>query len=367
MTTDSARRTLAVRLDSDGDVLLTSPALRALRAASRRLDLLVSPAGEPAAHLLPDLDDILVFDAPWTGTAPSPVAPSAVDRLVAQLGSAAYDDVVIFTSFHQSPLPMALLARLAGVGRISAASEEYPGSLLDLRHRRMPLGRPDLGGAAGGHEVEAMLALTAAAGFPLPEGDDRRLRIVPLGPPARPELRIVARHVVLAPTASVPARSLGTAQIRRIAERLVADGWLVVVTGADTDASLRAGGVPDGCLDLVGRTSLLELAQVISSADCVVAVNSAPGHLAASVGTPVVSLFSPVVPPERWAPWGVPCELLGDQTAACRGSRARECPVPGHPCLDGVDPDEVAAAVARLTASNGPCTDPGPDRLEVAR
>jgi len=69
------------------------------------------------------------------------------------------------------------------------------------------------------------------------------------------------------------------------------------------------------------------------------------------VGTPVVSLFSPVVPPERWAPYGVPVVLLGDQGAECRGSRARACPVPGHPCLSSVPPAAVVAAVERLTAT----------------
>jgi ADP-heptose:LPS heptosyltransferase len=363
MAPRSAGRTLAVRLDSDGDVLLSSPALRALRAGSNRLDLLVSPAGEQAAHLLPDLDDILVFDAPWTGTTPAPVSPRAVDHLVAQLGSAAYDDVVIFTSFHQSPLPMALLARLAGVGRVSATSEDYPGALLDLRHRRMPLGEPDLGGAAGGHEVEAMLGLAAAAGFPLPRGDDARLRLAPLGPLTRQELVVESPYVVLAPTASVPARSLGDRASGRIAARLAADGWTVVVTGAPVGPAPCTRALPAGGVDLVGRTTLAELAQVLDAADCVVAVNSAPGHLAAAVGTPVVSLFAPVVPPERWAPWGVPSEVLGDQHARCRGTRARTCPVPGHPCLDAVDPDDVAAAVARLVGA--PTTAAPP--LEVAR
>ncbi len=62
---------LAVRLDSDGDVLLTGPALRALRAGADRLDLLVSPAGAHAAALLPGIDDLLVFDAPWSGFSPA--------------------------------------------------------------------------------------------------------------------------------------------------------------------------------------------------------------------------------------------------------------------------------------------------------
>jgi len=76
--------------------------------------------------------------------------------------------------------------------------------------------------------------------------------------------------------------------------------------------------------------------------------NTGPAHLAAAVGTPVVSLFAPVVPAARWRPWKVPHLLLGDQGAACAGSRARICPVPGHPCLDGVQVDEVVAAVDRL-------------------
>ncbi|MGN6754069.1 MAG: glycosyltransferase family 9 protein [Intrasporangium sp.] len=356
-------RTLAVRLDSDGDVLLAAPALRALRAGSRRVDLLVSPAGRQAAELLPDIDDVIVFDAPWSGNDPSPVSPRAVDHLVAQLRSAAYDDVVIFTSVHQSALPIALIARLAGARRVSATSEDYPGTLLDVRHRRMPQGAPDLGGAAGGHEVEAMLALAAAAGFPLPAGDDARLRLAPLPVPTRPELTIERRYVVLAPTASVPARSLGDLASRRIADRLAADGWTVVVTGAATGPAPSRRVVPRGGIDLVGRTTLAELAQVLAGAHCVVAVNSAPGHLAAAVGTPVVSLFAPVVPPERWAPWGVPSEVLGDRLAACHGSRARTCPVPGHPCLDGIAPDDVAAAVARLV---GPPSAATAD-LEVAR
>jgi ADP-heptose:LPS heptosyltransferase len=67
------------------------------------------------------------------------------------------------------------------------------------------------------------------------------------------------------------------------------------------------------------------------------------------VGTPVVSLFAPVVPAIRWAPYGVPVVRLGDQDAPCRGSRARECPVAGHPCLSGVAPAAVRAAVDALS------------------
>jgi hypothetical protein len=44
----------------------------------------------------------------------------------------------------------------------------------------------------------------------------------------------------------------------------------------------------------------------------------------------------------------VPVIMLGDQSADCRGSRARVCPVAGHPCLDSISPAEVVSAVTRL-------------------
>jgi heptosyltransferase-3 len=101
-------------------------------------------------------------------------------------------------------------------------------------------------------------------------------------------------------------------------------------------------------LDLAGALDLAELARVLAGAEAVLVANTGPAHLAAAVGTPVVSLFSPVVPAARWAPYGVPVALLGDQDAPCRDSRRTTCPVPGHPCLSGVEPATVTEAVTRL-------------------
>jgi ADP-heptose:LPS heptosyltransferase len=76
------------------------------------------------------------------------------------------------------------------------------------------------------------------------------------------------------------------------------------------------------------------------------------------VGTPVVSLFAPVVPAVRWRPYRVPHVLLGDQDAPCRDSRARVCPVPGHPCLARVTPERVLSAVLNLVATPVAAGDP---------
>jgi len=330
---------LAVRQDSLGDVLLTGPALRALAAGKQGpLTLLCGPRGEAAARLLPGVDEVLVHLSPWIDPEPPPVEREACRRLVEAVERRRPREAVIFTSFHQSPLPTALLLRQAGVPRIAAISEDYPGSLLDLRHR-VP---DDL------HEVDRALSLVEAAGHRLAPDDTARLRVdLAAIPPPLPEQPFVAVH----PGASVSARAWEPGAWSSVVALLVERGHRVVVTGAPGEAGLTravAAGRP-GVLDLGGRCSFAELAAVMARAEAVAVANTGPAHLAAAVGTPVASLFAPTVPWARWRPWGVPHELL-NRDVACAGCRARECPVPGHPCLAAVEPAEVVAAVERLAS-----------------
>jgi ADP-heptose:LPS heptosyltransferase len=232
--------------------------------------------------------------------------------------------------------------RTAGVPRISAVSVDYPGSLLDVRHRV----DDDL------PEPERALSLARAAGFDLPPGDDGRLAVRrPLPPVAHPALRDGSPYVVLHPGASVPARAWPAGSCAEAVEALAGAGHRVVVTGGPGERELTARVAGRRGVDLGGATTLAEAAAVLAGAAAVVVGNTGPAHLAAAVGTPVVSLFSPVVPAARWAPYGVPTVLLGDQSAPCRGTRARECPVPGHPCLTSVTAADVVAAVDKLVSA----------------
>ncbi|MDQ1073609.1 glycosyltransferase family 9 protein [Streptomyces canus] len=328
-------KALVTRLDSFGDVLLAGPAVRAVAARADTVTLLCGPQGAPAARLLPGVDDVLVWDAPWVGFSPPPVGRGEVELLIDTIDA---DTALILTSFHQSPLPTALLLRLAGVDRIAADSEDYPGSLLDVRHHRAP----------HTHEAEAMLDLAEAAGFPRP--DDGRLRVLP--PPVTTALTGPGPYVVLHPGASVPARAWSRERSAEAVRELAAAGHRVVVTGGPDERDLTAYVAGEHGLDLGGRTAAGELAGVLAGAGAVVTGNTAPAHLAAAVGTPVVSLFAPVVPAERWRPYGVPYVLLGDQLAPCADSRARTCPVPGHPCLDSVTGHDVVAAVEKLLTTD---------------
>lgn len=333
----AARRTvLVVRSDSAGDVLVTGPGIRAVAAGADRVVLLCGPRGRAAAELLPGVDEVVEHALPWIDPAPAPVDSAALAALVNRLTAVAADEAVIFTSFHQSPLPLALLLRMAGVGRIAAISDDYPGSLLDVRHR-VPVGVP---------EAERALSLAAAAGYPLPAGDQPYLRLRPVAPP--PPEAGAPGYVVLHPGSAAPARGCPPEVAERIARRLAAAGHRVVVTGGPTERELTARVAGRHAVDLGGGTGLAELSAVVAAAGAVVVGNTGPAHLAAAHGVPVVSLFAPTVPFGQWGPWRVPTVRLGDATAACRDTRAAHCPVPGHPCLSGVEPDTVLDALRLL-------------------
>ncbi|MGW4642122.1 glycosyltransferase family 9 protein [Sphaerisporangium sp. NPDC004334] len=333
---------LVVRSDNAGDVLLAGPAVRAVAARARRVVLLTGPQGRAAGELLPGVDEVLEWDVPWISADPPPATEEHTARLVGAVRAAAPAQALILTSFHQSPLPMALLLRMAGVPRVAAISGDYPGSLLDVRHV--------VDETVDVPEAERMLGLVRAAGFEPPPGDDGALAVRrPLPPVDR--LTGPPGYVVLHPGATAPARAWPAEHCARAVEALARAGHRVVVTGARGERHLTARVAGDDARDLGGATTFAELAAVLAGARAVVVANTGPAHLAAAVGTPVVSLFAPVVPATRWAPYRVPSVLLGDQNAPCRASRARVCPVPGHPCLSSVTPEHVLGAVRGLTAA----------------
>jgi ADP-heptose:LPS heptosyltransferase len=334
-------RVLVARLDSLGDVLLAGPAVRAV-AQCAEVTMLVRHGLAEIAQLLPGVDDVVQFDAAWVLFDPPPIYPHAIADLLEAVEARRFDAALVLTSFHQSPLPLALLLRMAHVPWIGAICEDYPGSLLDLRHH-VTDGLP---------ESERNLSLAHAAGF---DADEMGARLAVRHP--LPDVTAwvgTEPYVVFHPGAAVPARRPSATHSRAIAAALLSAGHRVIVTGSADETTLTgfvAGGTAD---DLGGQLSMAELAAVLARADVVVAPNTGPAHLAAAAGTPVVSLFAPVVAASQWAPYGVPRTLLGDQQAPCRGTRTRECTIPDHPCLTSIRPSEVVTAVEELrTHSEG--------------
>jgi len=343
-------RVLAVRLDSMGDVLLTGPAVRAM-ATERDVVYLAGPAGAPAAALLPGVAKVEVFSAPWILADPPPVDLPTIRSLVQRLRRMELEAAVVLTSSHQSPLPFALLGRLAGIPWIGGISVDYAGGLLDVR---IP-GDPDL------HEVERNLLVARAGGAALAADDDGALR-VQLRDRDGPRLMEAVDYVVVHPGADAPARTWPPARWAELVDRMSRRGWPVIVTGSRAEASLCAGvcGDNEHAYSLAGATDVATLARVLAGAAAVICGNTGPAHLAAAVGTPVVTLFAPTVPARRWHPWMVPHVLLGDQSVPCAGCRSRECPLPVQSCLDGVSTQAALDAMESVMRDRWPATSGAP-------
>lgn len=355
------RRLLAIRLDNLGDVLMTTPALVALRAGlpEAEITLLCSASGAAAAEHLPWIDHVLRFDAPWVaaGANRPDDDPGLTERaLVERLAAGGFDAAVIFTVCTQSALPAALLCRMAGIALRLAHSRENPYGL--LTHWVRDDDRPVAGMR---HEVTRQLDLVAAVGFAPPADTglqlavpaDARLHVRRLL--AGQGIEVPQTYLVVHPGASAASRRYPASFFGRAAEALARrSGCRVVVVGGTGDDALvaevaRELSVPPVCW--VGQLDLAELAALIEGAAVTLCNNSAPAHVAAAVEAPVVVLYALTNP--QHTPWRARSRVL-NQPVDCRDCLRSVCPQGHHDCLLKVEPAQVVDAALALMQGPGP-------------
>jgi len=345
----AARKILCVRLDSLGDVLMSTPAMRALRegVADRKLTLLGSPSGVAAAPFIPELDDVIVYEAPWMKAHETP-ASAADARIAATLAARRFDAAVIFTTYTQSALPAALLCHQAGIPLRLAHCRENPYRLLsDWVPEPEPAGMVR-------HEVQRQLDLVRKVGCrtgdiglsfaPRPgDAEAARARLHALG------ILPGQRWLLLHPGASAASRRY-PADAWAAAIRLLArsTGLPMVLTGSSAEVELVEGiraacGVPTH--SLAGRLDLGQLGALLHMAAVAVTNNTGPAHIAAAVGTPLVDLYALTNP--QHTPWRVRNRVLF-QDVPCRFCFKSTCQAGHHACLAGVAPERVLEAVASL-------------------
>ncbi|QBD78336.1 glycosyltransferase family 9 protein [Ktedonosporobacter rubrisoli] len=354
----SVRKVLLVRLDNLGDVLLMTPAFHAIKETLplARLTLLASPVGAQVGALDPDIDEVIVYQAPWMD--PWQKLPQESEReqeMIARLKAGAFDAAIIFTSFRQSSLPAAYMCYLANIPLRAAASLDGPGSLLTTRHKHPEKMM---------HEVERGLDLVAAIGMHTQERD--LVLDVPSGARSALKDRLVSygveagrQLVVVHPGCSMPARTYPWEMYAGIIDLLVEQlGAYVIVTGAEDERALveRILGQVDAenrrsVRSMAGILPFPEFCALIQAADLTITNNTGPMHIAAALKTPVVVLFALTNPPEQWGPWQVPHRLLYHDVA-CRICYSRVCPYE-HECLRLVSPQMAVTAAASLLAEAG--------------
>lgn len=310
---NEAAQLLCVQLGSPGDILMCTPALRALRAQGpgRRVTLLCAPAGATLGPYLPDIDAVLPYAAPWLKDGAGDGCAARLDW-IGGLAAQGFDGAVIFTSYRDSALPAALLCQLAGIPLRAAWCRDTPHGL--LTHA---LADPEPGTMLR-HPVQRQLDLVRHLGA---EVADKRLCFLP----ACDDLAAVrnrlhaagidptGRWLALHPGAGPQARRYPEQHwrdlLRMLAERLGCP--LVLIGAAHERALIEAIATAPGAHvhSLMGQLGIGELGALLAQASLLVSCNPGTLQLGAAVGAPLVDLTAPS--DGLHAPWRVPSRVPG--------------------------------------------------------
>ena len=331
----SVRRALVVKLRHHGDVLLASPVIGLLRerAPHVEVDALVYADTRDMLAGHPALDRLHLIDRAWKRQGLLAQARHE-NALLAELRGRGYQLIVHLTDHWRGAwLAQALRPRWSVAPARASAFWRW-----SFTHQyRLPPDTPR-------HTVEANLDALRRVGI-YPEEREKLLVMEP-GDAARARVdALLAAGGVEAkgfihvhPTSRWLFKAWTDEANAQLIRRLARDGHRIVVTAAPdarekalVSRILEAAAVP--VLDLSGQLTLRELGALAARARLFFGVDSAPMHIAAAMGTPVVALFGPS--DERtWAPWKVPHRIvsLADRFACrpcgldgCGGGKVSEC------------------------------------------
>ncbi len=148
-----------------------------------------------------------------------------------------------------------------------------------------------------------------------------------------------------------PSKNWPVGSISELCDRLAADGIRVVITGMEKDRELvrtlmtRAKSKP---AMLVAKTNILQLAALVAHCRVFVTPDSAPLHIAAAMGVPVIALFGPTNP-ERHLPPGSNIKVL-TREMECRPCYLSNCRSGknGHPCMKDITSYEVYLEIKKI-------------------
>jgi lipopolysaccharide heptosyltransferase II len=329
---------------------MTTPALRAVKESlpGRRVTLLTSSRGAEVARMVPEIDQVMIYDAPWMKATAAHLNSEPDQKIISQLRALKFDGAIVFTVYSQNPLPAVFLCYLADIPLRAAHCRENPYQLLTDWVKDE---EPERGVR---HEVQRQLDLVGAIGC---RADNNRISFR-VTDNARAEVRSLLKKlglnlhrpwVVIHPGASAPSRCYPPEGFAEVTRRLVtAFGYQVVFTGSAAEQELvdriqRLASVRS--YSLAGSLNLSELGALLSLTTLLISNNTGPVHMAAALGTPVVDLYALTNP--QHTPWAVPNRVLFHDVP-CKYCYKSVCPERHHHCLKLVEPARVVDAARDL-------------------
>lgn len=296
------KKILVIRLDNIGDILVTTPALRALRKRfpNAKIDVLVRPQLKELLQGNLNINKILCLDIPWLHKGG---AVNLLDSIkfffgnhptIKQLKQERYDLAI---EFHTDPRNIFLLWKINATHRIGHAVR----GLGFLLTKIVPF-------AYDTHIIDRHLSIPYALGA------EKESQTLDLAIPAKVTQKVKELLVKTNVVSDFVCLNPGTGRVNKfwvneywalLADKLIEKYDLqVVFTGGkedtkDFDEIFKNVKCREKVVSFVGKTSLMECAAVIKQSKLCISTDSGPMHLAKAVGTPVIGLFGPI-PPEQW-------------------------------------------------------------------
>lgn len=327
-------RVLCVRFSSIGDVLLTTPLLRAMKRRHPDAELhFVTKQG-----MAP-----LVADNPHLSSVVTLAPHQSVFALARQLRELRpTHGLDLHGSLRSAALRLLVRCRWTGYRKRKPARTTLIAAKLDLYGHHTPVperyfeavGRLDVYPDGGSPEFFLGAAARRRAQAWLSEH----------GLDGRP-------FAALAPGAAHATKRWPLDHWRALAERLRGDGHGIVVVGGPGDRDAAAALAPLAA-NAAGEFALQETGALLARAAVLVSGDTGVMHMATGVGTPVVALFGPTVEAFGFFPYASRALVLERELDCrpCSAMGSARCPLGHHRCLRDILPDQVIAAVGKLVA-----------------
>lgn len=307
---ENCKNILVIRLDNMGDLLMSTPAIRALKETfNSRITVLTSSMAAGIARNIPEIDETITFNVPWVKTAHASFSHDFL-RMAEVLKEKQFDATIIFTVFSQNPMPAVMLAYLADIPKRLAYCRENPYALLT---HWVPDEEPY---TLIKHQVERDLDLVKTVGATT-SNDLLSLTIPDAWNSAQKKLHknsidLQKPWLILHPGVSEPKRQYPTESWIEVGKKLIHDfGYQLLLTGSASEKQLTdeiKQGIGPQAFSIAGLLSLDEFICLVKEAPLLLSVNTGPIHLAAAAQTPVVVLYAQTNP--QHTPWKTRSKVL---------------------------------------------------------
>ncbi len=342
---DNLRRILIVRTDRLGDVLLSTPAIKALRDnyPHAYIAMMVSTYAKEIVEDNPYLDEVILCDNKnWFSSI----------WLAIKLRKRKFDLALILHPTNR----VHLITYLSGIPRRVGFDRKFSFLLTDRIKHKKQLGEK--------HEMEYSLDILRYIGI---EPQDRNL-LMPIKPQAEARVRelfqasgIKDNEPLLAihPAASCPSKIWPGERFAEVADALAQKyGFKVLLVAGIKDCKIAEeiySALKCPAINLAGKTSVSELASVLKRVKLFISCDSGPVHIASALGVPVVAIFGrnqKGLSPQRWGPLGFRSQVLHKQVG-CIECLAHNCKKE-FACLKAITVEDVLGAAAKALEQERP-------------